>query len=58
MAESASQKTSYQIKSERLSVLTGDDISSRQLEWQLKNSIAHAQRIDIMVSFLMEASTP
>lgn len=36
-------------------VLTGGQTKSKQLYFQLKNSIDKAKRIDIIVSFLMES---
>ncbi|MCD7764210.1 MAG: DEAD/DEAH box helicase family protein [Lachnospiraceae bacterium] len=40
---------------ERTNVITGDRYAERFLYYQLKISIAHAEQIDIIVSFLMES---
>ena len=40
---------------ETVNVITGDNNKNRQLYYQLKRSIANADRIDIIVSFLMES---
>ena len=40
---------------QNINVITGDNNKNRQLYYQLKRSIAKADRIDIIVSFLMES---
>ena len=40
---------------QNINVITGDNNKNRQLYYQLKKSIAKADRIDIIVSFLMES---
>lgn len=49
----SSEKSVYQIAS--TDAMTGDNYKSRYLYYQLKMSIARADRIDIIVSFLMES---
>ena len=43
------------IQTETINVITGDRFENRFLYWQLKDSINRAERIDIIVSFLMES---
>lgn len=43
------------IQIETINVITGDRFENRFLCWQLKDSISRAERIDIIVSFLMES---
>ncbi|MCI8410477.1 MAG: hypothetical protein HFJ09_14600, partial [Lachnospiraceae bacterium] len=43
------------LQTETINVITGDRFEKRFLYWQLKDSINHAERIDIIVSFLMES---
>lgn len=38
---------------QNINVITGDNNKNRQLYYQLKRSITKANRIDIIVSFLM-----
>ncbi|MDD7281448.1 DEAD/DEAH box helicase family protein [Floccifex sp.] len=45
----------FKEKIESTNVMTGDDNKSRQLYYQLKDSFARANQIDIIVSFLMES---
>ncbi len=44
-----------QINTEPISVITGDSNQARYLYYQLKLSMAAAEQIDIIVSFLMES---
>ena len=57
MAEfnSAKKIISNTVSIEPTNVMTGDDKRERFLLYQLKMSIANAQKIDIIVSFLMES---
>ena len=57
MAEfnSAKKIISNTVSIEPTNVMTGDDRRERFLLYQLKMSIANAQKIDIIVSFLMES---
>ena len=43
---------------ETTDVMTGDRNQNRFLYYQLKMSIQRAERIDIIVSFLMESGVP
>lgn len=43
------------IQIDTINVITGDRFENRFLYWQLKDSINHAERIDIIVSFLMDS---
>ena len=45
----------YQQNTEPTSVITGDANQARYLYYQLKLSMAQAEQIDIIVSFLMES---